>query len=103
MTIVLSPKDPSERVVVGFDFSLMLEAGESLTTIEDLALTVTGGQDPGNTLTLDGSATLDQTGTAVLQPVLGGTDNVQYHLTALVNTNQGRRLAVPAILPVLIK
>lgn len=103
MGIVLSPKDPAEKVVLGFDFSPALESGETLTTVESVQVTVTGGVDANASTMLEGPAVLDQTNTAVLQIVKGGLDNVQYHFTALANTNQGRRLAVPAILPVRIK
>lgn len=96
----LSSKKPSENVIVTFDFSDALAAGELITGIVSVVASVNAGADASPGSILAGSAAVDLTQTMVMQPVTAGLDTVNYGLVCLVNTNAGQRLACPAILPV---
>ena len=96
----LSTKKPSENVIVTFDYSDALSTGETITSIVSVVASISAGVDASPSAILNGSATIDSANVLVLQPVTGGLDNVNYDITALVNTSQGQRLACAAILPV---
>lgn len=98
---LLSQKDPSENVVVTFDFSPALVDGEMIDAIVSVTVEVSAGEDASPEDILNGTALVTIDGLAVQQPVTGGLDGVNYSIKALCDTtNPEKRLAVTAILPV---
>lgn len=95
----LSSKDPAEKVVVTFDFTLALNPGETLTTVVSVTSSVVLGSDPAPTALLSGAASVSA-GALIQQQVQGGIDATNYYIKALANTSAGRTLALAAILPV---
>lgn len=95
----LSTKDPSESVVITFDFTLALNSGETLASVVSVTPTVTLGTDPAPTAVLNGTAAISG-GTSIQQPVHAGIDATNYFLKAIASTSAGRVLALSATLPV---
>jgi hypothetical protein len=95
--------DPSESVVLTFDFSAELATGETLTGIGTTTVSVFLGTDSTPASLLNGTPSVDVTGTKVLVPVKGRpTDGVDYDvaLTAVPTSNVKKVLAMGCILPV---
>jgi hypothetical protein len=96
-----SSKNPAEAVVLTFNYVLFLPPGVFLTGIPVVTYAVIYGSDPAPQLLSNGSPAVDQTGTLVLQPVIGGVDGTDYLVTALcLTTSNYWTPALPAILPV---
>lgn len=98
---LLSPKDPSENVVVTFDFSLALSGNESLSSIVEITVEVSAGEDPNPSAIIAGPPLINTDNVSLSQPVHAGLDGVNYSIKAVADTNNpDKRLAVTAILPV---
>lgn len=99
---ILSAKDPAERRVVTFDFSLDLAAGETLTALVSRTVEVVApGADPSATAMLVSDGEADATGKQWLLPVRAGVDIVDYIIQVVVDTNNSnKRLALACKLPV---
>lgn len=98
---LLTDKDPDEAIVVTFDFSPALDAGETLSSIESVTVEVSAGVDPAPGDILTGQAIITVDSLMVQQPVVGGVNGVNYNIKALAQTSTpSKRLAVTAILPV---
>lgn len=97
---LLTTKDPKERIFLTFDYSLAMDAGEYITEIDEVAVSVTAGDDPNPQDILTGTAAVAVDGASFQQPVEGGVDGVNYNIKATVNTSLNKRLTVTGILPV---
>lgn len=99
-------KDPSEAVVLQFNFGAELLTSETLTgtptvTVRATLSQVPGTLDPTPTDILNGAAAVDGTGKIALQPVIGGTSLNDYEIKVVANTtNPEKVLAFAATLPV---
>ena len=97
----LSEKDPAELVTLTFDFSLALDAGETITAIDSVSVELVCGTDPAPSAILTGTAAVSIDGLSVMQPVQGGVDCADYSVKVVVNTsNAYKRLALAGILRV---
>ena len=90
MILPFSAKDPSEKIVLGIDFTEPLNTGETITAASWSILRSDGYT--GDT-TLATSGAVDITAQPVVrQLVQGGTAGSTYIHTVTVTTNQGRVL-----------
>jgi len=82
-------KQPGEAfpVTVGFGFESDLEAGETIDTVDAVAVVVHRGSDPSPTSILSGAAAID--GTDIVQRVTGGVDGTDYQMTFTIHTSMG--------------
>ncbi len=91
-------KDPAEQLVATFDYSLDLDAGETIATAA-ITCTLHAGTDSNPSAVLYGSPTI--AGGMVLQPFTGGVDGAVYTLRCQATlTPTGRVLVLAATLPV---
>jgi hypothetical protein len=91
-------KDPAETLVATFDYSLDLDAGETIATAATTC-TLLAGTDSNPSAVLSGSPTIDAG--MVLQPFTGGVDGAVYTLRCQATlTPTGRVLVLAATLPV---
>lgn len=98
---LLTDKDPDEAIIVTFDFSPALDAGETLVSIEDVTVEVSAGADPDALDILNGAPLITIDSLMIQQPVIGGLNGVNYNIKAIAQTSTpDKRLAVTAILPV---
>lgn len=98
---LLSTKDPSESVVVTFDYSLALDTDEQLASVESITVTTSMGTDPDPQSILQGTSLITVSGLAVQLPVTGGLDGVNYNIKVIAQTSNPQKvLALTAILPV---
>lgn len=98
---LLSPKDPTENVVVTFDYSLALTGNEKLSSIVEITVEVSAGEDPSPGAIIAGPPLINTDQLSLSQPVHLGLDGVNYSIKAVADTtNPDKRLAVTAILPV---
>ena len=98
---ILTDKDPTEDIIVTFDYSDALADTEILVNIASVIVTVNAGVDLTPQNILSQTPWIDPTGKFAQQPVIGGLDNVTYSIQMLCDTNiPNRRLAVTGILPV---
>jgi hypothetical protein len=95
----LTPKDPSETVIVTFDFSSVLASGEALESIVSVSSVVFYGTDT-NPSAMITTTPLIINATQMVQPVSGGIDQNTYKIKATVNTTLNQILTSTAILPV---
>lgn len=95
----LTPKDPSETVIVTFDFSPVLATGESLESIVGISSTLFYGTD-SNPSAMVTTSPLILNASQMVQPVSGGIDQNTYKIKATVTTNLNQILTITAILPV---
>jgi len=97
----LSEKDPSEIVTLTFDFSLALDAGETITAIDSVTVELVLGVDDSPFSILTGTAAVSVDSLSVMQPVQGGVDEADYSVKVVVNTsNAYKRLALAGVLRV---
>lgn len=100
MTQRFPDKDPVERLVLRFDLSAELDAGETaLSAVVSIGVAQGGGTDPSPAAVLSGSPTVLPTG-MVLQMVQGGVVGVTYRVKAALTLSSGRVLAMSGHLPV---
>lgn len=90
-----SSKDPSEVVMLGFDFLLLTASPSSpVVTITRHA----GAADEAPAGVLSGAATVN--GSRVLQAVTGGVTGCDYLLRCQVDAPDGSRYVLAGVLPV---
>lgn len=95
----LTPKDPSEKIIVTFDFSALLAPGEVLTQIVSVSCLSYIGTDAAASGMI-AEVPIIQNNCLVLQPVWYGLDGVTYKIKVVVNTSLGQTFASTAKLPV---
>lgn len=101
MTKRFDSKDPAEKVVLTFDFSDELAAGETLSGPITVSVSVAFGTDPMPGDIINGSAAYDGDQLTVMQPVHGGVNGCDYYIKAVAGTtNPNKTLARAGILPV---
>jgi hypothetical protein len=100
MTQRFPDKDPAERLVLRFDLSAELDAGETaVSAVVSIGVATGGGADANAAAMLSGVPTVLPSG-MVLQMVQGGLVNVTYRVKAVLTLSSGRVLAMAAQLPV---
>lgn len=99
MKIFSDTKDPAEKIVLTFDFTLALATGESVTAVPTPSVAVRSGSDGAPAAMLAGTATIDATGKMVLVPVQGGFDMTDYLIKVLATTSNP--LKAPALVGLL--
>ena len=92
---MFSNKDPSEIVVLTFDFTNILAA--PLTPA--IAVTVVNGADGAPSALLSGVPSI--VGSTVTQKVTGGLSGVSYKIACTVNGADGSKYVLADILPVI--
>ena len=101
MTTRLDTKDPVEMLVLSFDFSGGLGAGETLSGTPTVTASVLMGRDAAPTAIFNGPPVIDGTSTMVFVPVQAGVDGCDYLLKVISATsNASKVLALSAVLPV---
>ena len=95
-------KDPSESVVLTFDFSLNLATGETLSGSPVVSVTLVSGSDPSPSAILTGNNGIDSTSTKALVGVHAGIAGCEYEVKAVCSTTNSQKvLALGGILPVI--
>lgn len=94
----LDPKDVGETDVITFDFSLVLNTGETIVTAV-VTSEVYAGVDPTPTALLFGPVQV--TGLVVAQQIQAGLVGVEYLLRCTITTSAARTLVLSALLPVI--
>lgn len=99
--LTFDQKDASEYVVLTFDFSPALAAGETLTGAITVAISTALGADSAPGDVLNGAASFDASNTKVYQPVKGGVQDANYIIKVVSGTsNPLKILAISAVLPI---
>ena len=94
-------KDPSEKIVLTFNFSAGLTDGETLSGTATASATLAFGYDVTPSAVLNGPPAIDSTQKLVLVPVQGGIADCDYIIKVVVPTsNPTKVLALSALLPV---
>lgn len=94
-------KDPSEKMVLTFDFSSSLDVGETLSGAITVTVSMQQGSDVTPAAVLNGAASFDATNKMVLQGVQGGIDQRTYLIKVVVGTTNAKKvLALSAAMPV---
>jgi hypothetical protein len=99
---ILTPKDPSEKVILSFDFGPALTGTDGIASIEPFELSVIAG-DVGAALPTLGTALITTDGQSVQVPIEDGVDATNYGIKCTVVTVAGLRLVVTANLPVRVQ
>ena len=95
-------KDPSESIPLTFDLSSNLAAGETLTSVPTVTVTLVAGTDPSPSAILTGVNSLDATLTKAIVGVHAGITGCAYEVKVVVSTSNAQKvLALSGILPVL--
>ena len=98
---VLYPKDPSETLVLTFNFQHILAVGESISSVVSTTIETFGGRDSGPSLGITGITIINVNSPwLVQQPITGGLDGCTYKVKMTVMTNENQILSGIAILPV---
>jgi len=101
MTARLDIKDPTEKVVLTFDFSVGLSADETLFGTPTATVSVLIGRDTTPTAIFNGAPVIDGTAKWVYVPVQSGNDSCDYLIKVVcATTNESKVLALSAVLPV---
>lgn len=101
MTTNFDNKDIAEKVVLTYDFSAELDAGETLTGAITVSVAVTRGTDASPSAILNGAAAYDGTSKMVLQGVQAGVAGCGYKIKVVApTTNPKKVLALSGVLPV---
>jgi hypothetical protein len=91
-------KDPAETIYFWFDFSLLLNAAETVSSITSVNVTTLVGSDPSPNAIKSGAAAIE--GNAVKQLLTAGTATDTYQITATIVTSAARTLTLIGNLPV---
>lgn len=92
-------KDPGEKIVLTFDFSAELAAGETITSVS--AVAITSAQDASPSGVLNGAASIGADNASVLQPVQAGVAGASYAIKVTAATSNALKvLAMTGILAV---
>ena len=95
-------KNPSEKVVLTFDFTAGLGA-DTLSGTPAATVTLAFGGDSSPSAVLNGAPAIDSTQKLVLVPVQGGIADCDYNIKVVVpTTNSTKVLALVGLLPVRI-
>lgn len=97
MTTTFSPKDPSEAIYYGIDFSALLGTGEMVSSAT-ASIRVTAGVDASAAAMLSGSPTLS--GGVVSQKLINGVAGCTYLFSISVVTSTGQTFVEAAPLTV---
>jgi hypothetical protein len=92
-SVVLPTIQPTEIVQLppnGFDFTSRLAAGETLTGVPTVTVTVYSGTDPNPSAVKSGAASIS--GNTVVQKFTGGLAGVIYSVVAACSTSLGQSL-----------
>jgi len=101
MTARFDIKDPAEKIVLTFDFSVGLSVDETLFGTPTATASVLIGRDPSPTAIFNGAPVIDGTGKWVYVPVQSGSDSCDYLIKVVcATTNEAKVLALSAVLPV---
>lgn len=93
--------DPAEAVVLTFDFSSALDAGETLSGTITTSVVTLLGADAAPSNVLNGAPTFGVGEKTVLVPVKGGLADRDYAIKVVVGTtNEYKVLALVAQLPI---
>ena len=94
-------KDPSESVLLTFNFGPDLPSGTILFGTPAVSVSVIQGTDPSPAAILNGVAGFDSTTTQVVVPVTGGVSGTFYEVAVTCATNNGNlTLTLAGVLPV---
>ena len=94
-------KDPSESVVLTFEFATNLATGETLTGSPTVSVALVSGTDPTPSAILTGVNGLDATSTEALIGVHAGVNGCAYDVKVVCATSNAQKvLALSGILPV---
>lgn len=94
----LTPKDPDEHVRIAFDYTMLLSAGETITSASVVS-SLQSGRDPSPGSLVSGAADIVD-GNTVVQMIVGGTEGATYLLKCKAQTSSGQQLVVASTLPV---
>lgn len=81
-----SAKDPSEKVVLTFDFSKDLDDDETLTGTPAISIISEKGVDTAPNSIKNGAPDIDDSGKKWLIPIKGGQDDSKYHIKITTST-----------------
>lgn len=104
MTIQRFPFDKisQEKLVLVFNFSNGLAAGEILVGAPTVLISVARGQDTTPNAVFNGACEIDASLKMVLQPIQGGIKGAEYLFRVVAPTSNGLKvLAIEAILAVI--
>ncbi len=88
----IGPKFPWERVPIRLDFKKLLGAGETLTSVDSIAVSVAEGSDGNPSALVDGAAIVDpDADTRAFFWLTGGNAETVYEIAAKVNTSAGAK------------
>lgn len=94
-------KLPTESLILTFDFTDGLAAGETLAGTPTITFATVLGSDASPGSLANGAAALDPTQKQVLVPVTGGLDQNDYAVTATCGTTNAKKtLSLVGRLPV---
>ena len=100
-TPMFERKDPSEKVVLTFDFSGVLATDETLSGPITLTIIATSGTDAAAIDLFNGYPAYDMTMRKILQPVKAGVNGCHYYVKVSAATTNGKKtLALSGLLPV---
>ncbi len=94
---MLPNKVSTESIIVTFDFTNDMGAGEAISTAVTTAA-VSQGIDPSPANILSGASTIS--GLTVLQRIIGGSSGVIYCLTCTITTGAGNTKILKGTIPV---
>lgn len=95
-------KFAEEKLVLTFDFTNGLAAGETLNGVMTVTVSVARGKDAAPNAILNGACQLDATSKKVLQEVQGGIKGTEYLIKAVAPTSNPKKvLVMAAVLPVI--
>lgn len=95
---IFQPKKLSEQILLPFDFTSRLAAGETIST-KVVTCTTWSGVDATPSAMISGAAT--SSGAVVSQLVINGAPGVTYYLLCTITTSLGQQLQLAGFLVVL--
>lgn len=94
-------KYADEKRVLSFDFTDDLDAGETISGVVVVSVSVARGNDAAPNAILNGVSAIDATSKIVLQGVQGGIKGAEYLIKVIAPTNNPKKvLVLQAVLPV---
>lgn len=95
-----SPKSPTEKAILTFDFTKMLVTSETIQGLPTItSVVVRGGVDPSSQGMISGNPTV--TGPKVSQLVINGKLNLTYCIKCRIVTSLGQELELAGHLEIL--
>ena len=88
-----TPKDPDEKELFTFNFTKVLQSGETISTAQVFA-SVKRGSDASPQLIVSGSAIIS--GARVAQLIINGVLGVTYRLVCRITTSLGQTIELGA-------